>query len=126
MQIHDMPHKERIDLVRFSYNRYFFSGPEKKMFFGGGVGGNIILFNDKLKDWASDRGISLKDGLNGLGRLFLGFKIREFPFNKTVYPIVFRVDAMISPPYKFGGELGHAGDRLKLTEITAGISFSIE
>lgn len=126
MVLHDMPAKERIDLVRFSINRYYFSGPEKKIFYGGGLGGNIILFNNALKDWGKLHSLSLKDGVNGLGRVFVGMKFSEFRFGKTTYPVVFRADAFFSPPYRFGGNVGKAGEELMLTEITAGISFSIE
>ena len=124
--IEKMPHHERIDRIRFSFNRYYFTGRERRIFYGGGLGGNIILFNHELKDWAVANNLSLKDGVNGLGRLFFGYKFSEFTFNKWTYPVVFRVDAIISPAYKFGGNLGEAGDRLELNEITAGLSLGIE
>ena len=124
--IKNMPHHERIDRVQFSFNRYYFLGPDRKIFYGGGLGGNIILFNHDLKEWGTRNNINLKDGVNGLGRLFLGYKFREFTFNRWTYPIVFRVDATFSPAYKFGGNLGEAGDRLELTEIKAGLSLGIE
>lgn len=124
--IEKMPHHERIDRIRFSFNRYYFSGRERRIFYGGGLGGNIILFNHELKDWATANNLSLKDGVNGLGRLFFGYKFSEFTFNKWTYPVVFRVEAIISPAYKFGGNLGEAGDRLELNEITAGLSLGIE
>lgn len=128
MQIFNMPHKERIDVIRCSFNRYYYSGQEKKIFYGFGLGGNILLFNSNLKDWGAERGLSLKDGVNGLGRLFGGYKVAEVqvPFLKTKYPVVVRFDAIFSPTYKFGGYLGAAGDRLKLTEFSVGLGFSIE
>ncbi|MBF0407945.1 MAG: hypothetical protein HQM10_11360 [Candidatus Riflebacteria bacterium] len=126
MFIKDMPNKERIDRVQFTINRYYFTSPAKKFFYGGGLGGNFIFFNKGLKDWGKERSIDLKDGINGLARLFIGWKISEFKFLKTVYPLVFRVDASFSPPYKFGGTLGRAGEEIKLTQIFAGLSFSIE
>lgn len=126
MQIYNMPHKERIDLIRFSLNRYFFLGSDKKIFYGGGLGGNVVLFSNKLKDWANQRKFSVKDGVNGLGRVFCGYKIRDYEFMGELYPIVLRFDAVFSPPYRFGGPLGDAGEKLKLTEVTFGIAFSIE
>jgi len=125
--IYDMPHKERIDRIQFSFNRYYYSGKEKKLFYGAGAGGNVILFSQKLKDWGKKfADLDLHDGVAGLCRVFLGYKLSEFKLGRTVYPIVFRVDGYFSPPYKFGAVLGHAGEELKLTEINAGISFSIE
>lgn len=126
MEIVDMPHHERIDRIRCLINRYYFAGRERRFFYGAGLGGNIILFNDDLKDWAKTRGISLQDGVHGAGRLFLGYKLREIRFMKKLYPVVARLDAHISPDYKFGGYLGRAGDRLELSEIKLGLSFSIE
>ncbi|MBF0500883.1 MAG: hypothetical protein HQM09_12165 [Candidatus Riflebacteria bacterium] len=122
----DMPHKERIDRIQFSFNRYYFTGPEKRSFYGGGLGGNIILFNQSLKSWGKDRALDLKDGVNGLGRVFLGYKWREIRFLGETYPVVLRVDGIFSPSYEFGGNLGRAGDKLNLTEIRGGLSFSIE
>lgn len=124
--IKEMPNRERIDRVQFSFNRYYFTGPERKIFYGGGLGGNIILFSHDLKTWGTRNNINLKDGVNGLGRLFFGYKFSEFKFNRWTYPVVFRVDAMFSPAYKFGGLLGEAGDRLELSEIKAGLSLGIE
>lgn len=124
--IKNMPNRERIDRVQFSFNRYYFTGPNHKIFYGGGLGGNIILFNHDLKDWGTRNNINLKDGVNGLGRLFLGYKFSQFTFNRWTYPVVFRVDATFSPAYKFGGILGEAGDRLELNEIQAGLSLGIE
>ncbi len=127
LEIYDMPHRERIDRVQCCYNRYFFSGPERRLFYGAGVGGNIVLFNQKLKDWGTEHGnIDLKDGVNGLGRVFVGYKVSEFTFGRTTYPVVVRVDGFFSPPYRFGGTLGRAGDELELTEIKADVAFSIE
>lgn len=127
MVLDDMPHRERIDLIRCSFNFYRFPQNNKKVFYGAGVGGNVVLFNEKLKDWAkTHRNIDLKDGVNGLGRLFLGCKLQDFTFANKVYPVVARVDAFFSPPYRFGASLHRAGEELKLTEVTFGISFSIE
>lgn len=126
MEIYAMPHKERIDRIRCLFNRYYFSGPRKLIFYGFGVGGNIVLFNDRLKDWAKTRGISLRDGVLGTGRLFVGYKLRDFTFLKKTYPVVVRVDGHFSQDYKFGGELGRAGTRLDLSEIRLGLNFSIE
>ncbi len=126
MVLKNMPHKERIDQLRFSFNRYYYSGRDRKVFYGAGLGGNAILFNRELKDWGNANGLSLKDGINGLGRLFAGFKFSEFKFNNKVYPLVLRADAFISPDFKFGGNVGEAGDRIKLTEFQIGIAFSIE
>jgi len=127
MEIFNMPHRERIDRVQCCYNRYWYNGPEKRIFFGGGFGGNIILFNQKLKDWAkANAKVNLKDGVNGLGRVFAGYKVSEFKFGKTVFPVVIRVDGFFSPPYKFGATIGRAGDQLKLTEVKADVALSIE
>ncbi|MBF0545163.1 MAG: hypothetical protein HQM08_12045 [Candidatus Riflebacteria bacterium] len=126
MLIQNMPNKERIDRVQFTFNHYFFTSPKKNVFYGAGVGGNFIFFSQSLKNWAHDRNINLKDGINGLGRIFLGCKVGEFKLFKTVYPLVIRVDAAFSPPYKFGGTLGKAGDQIKLTEVYGGLGFSIE
>ncbi len=127
MEIFDMPHRERIDRVQCLYNRYYFAGPDRRLFFGAGVGGNIVLFSQKLKDWAKQNGtIDLKDGVNGLGRVFVGYKVSQIALGKKTYPIVVRVDGFFSPDYKFGGTLGRAGDRLDLTEIKADVGLSIE
>lgn len=127
MVLHDMPDRERIDRIRFTFNIYQFPKGNRQFFYGGGLGGNIVLFNDALKDWAKkNRSIDLQDGVNGLGRLFIGYKLRDFTFGKKVYPVVARVDAYFSPPYRFGASLHRAGDELKLSEITFGINFSIE
>ncbi len=126
MLIKDMPHKERIDHLRCSINRYYYAGKDKKIFYGGGIGGNVILFNDKLKEYAQARKLHLRDGVNGLARVFAGYKVTDFQFGKATYPVVLRVDAFFSPPYKFGGEIGQAGNQLRLTEVVGGISFSIE
>jgi hypothetical protein len=126
MEIYGMPHKERIDRVRCLYNRYYFS-KNRTLFYGAGVGGNLIFFNRKLKDWAKTKqNLELKDGVNGLGRVFVGYKLRDFAFRGKTYPVVARVDGFFSPDYRFGGTLGAAGDRLDLTEIRGGINFSIE
>lgn len=125
--IRHMPDNVRIDRIRFSFNRYYYSGSEKKIFYGAGLGGHLVLFNRALKDWAKvNRGLDLKDGLNALGRVFFGYKLHEITFGKTVYPVVLRFDAFLSPDYKFAGELGRAGEKLRLTEFKLGISFSIE
>ena len=127
MQLHDMPHKERIDRIRCTFNRYQFLGKDRRMFYGAGLGGNIILFNKQLKDWGKRyRNIGVQDGVNGLVRLFGGYKVSEFTLGKTVYPIVLRIDAFFSPPYRFGASLHKAGEELTLSEVTAGINFSIE
>jgi len=126
MQLADFPHKERIDRIRFSFNRYFYSGKDLRLFFGTGVGGNVILFNDKLKEYGRTNNLNLRDGVNGLGRVFVGYKVSEVEFNKVKYPVVLRVDSFFSPAYKFGGNLGKAGDKLKLSEVIGGVSFSVE
>jgi hypothetical protein len=126
MVIHGLSNKERIDVIRFLYNRYYYFGREKRVFGGVGVGGNALMFSRELKDWAMLRKIDLKDGLSGLGRVAFGYKFSQFKFGKKVYPLVVRIDGYFSPPYRFGGNLGAAGDKLKLTEITGGLSFSIE
>ncbi|HNV68769.1 MAG TPA: hypothetical protein PKO06_03665 [Candidatus Ozemobacteraceae bacterium] len=126
MEVVDMPKHERIDRIRCLINRYYFTGRERRFFYGAGLGGNIVLFNDDLKDWAKSRGLSLEDGVHGAGRVFVGYKIREVRFMKKLYPVVARIDAHISPDYKFGGILGRAGDRLELSEIKFGLNFSIE
>ncbi|RCK78666.1 MAG: hypothetical protein OZSIB_1193 [Candidatus Ozemobacter sibiricus] len=127
MEIFDMPHRERIDRVQCLYNRYYFAGHERRLFYGAGVGGNIVLFNQKLKDWAKQhRNIDLQDGVNGLGRLFVGYKVSQITLGKKVYPVVVRVDGFFSPDYRFGGTLGRAGDRLELSEIKADVGLSIE
>lgn len=120
-----MKNDERIDRVQFSFNRYYYKGP--KIFYGGGVGGNIILFTDGLKDLGkTGYKLDLKDGVNGLFRAFAGYKIRDFTFGKYKFPLVARVDAIYSPPYEFGGDLAGCGDRIKLTEVTAGLALSVE
>lgn len=125
--IRDMPKKERIDRIRFSYNRYQYAGSRKQFFYGGGVGGHIILFTRKLKDWAQENvALDLKDGVNGLGRVFCGYKLREISIGKTVYPVVLRVDGFFSPAYEYGGRLGRAGEKLNLTEVKVALAFSIE
>lgn len=126
MEVVDMPEHERIDRIRCLINRYYFSGPERRFFYGAGVGGNIVLFNNDLKDWAKARGFALKDGVQGAGRVFVGYKIREVRFMGKLYPVVARVDAHISPDYNFGGNLGRAGNQLELSEIKFGLNFSIE
>lgn len=126
MVISDMPHNERIDRIRCLINRYYFAGRNRRFFYGAGLGGNIILFNDDLKDWAKARGLTLEDGVHGAGRLFAGYQVREIRFMKKLYPVVIRVDAHISPDYKFGGTLGRAGDRLELSEIKLALNFGIE
>jgi hypothetical protein len=126
MLIKDMPHKERIDRVQFSFNRYYYTGEDKRSFYGAGIGGNIILFNQALKDWGKERSIDVQDGVNGLGRVFFGHKLSEIKFLGETYPIVARVDGIFSPPYEFGGNLGEAGTRLTFTEVRGGLSFSIE
>ncbi|MBI3037998.1 hypothetical protein HYY75_02950 [bacterium] len=126
MRIVKMPNHERIDRIQCSFNRYFFGGRKKNIFYGFGAGGNVILFNKKLHEWGKQRKIFLSDGVNGLGRLFAGYKLRDISVGKTKYPLVFRVDGLFSPPYRFGGELGRAGDKLKLSEVTANFAFSIE
>ena len=127
MQIHDMPHKERIDIIRCSFSKYFFTNPSRTAFFGVGLGGNVILFNQKCKDWAKQNAkIDLKDGVNGLGRFFLGYRLSTFTFGKTEYPVVARFDAFICPDYNFGGRLGHAGEKLELSEYKVGVNFSYE
>ncbi|HNW35805.1 MAG TPA: hypothetical protein PKM25_12780 [Candidatus Ozemobacteraceae bacterium] len=120
-----MKNDERIDRVQFSFNRYYRNGP--RIFYGGGIGGNVILFTQALKDLAKTQyKLALKDGVNGLGRIFAGYKIRDFSFGKYKFPLVARVDAIFSPAYEFGGELGRSGDKMKLTEITGGLALSIE
>jgi len=120
-----MRNDERIDRVQFSFSRYYYSGP--KIFYGAGVGGNIILFTDGLKDLAKTRyNLDVKDGVNGLGRVFAGYKLRDFSFGKYKFPLTLRIDAVFSPDYKFGGEMGRAGDKIELTEITGGFAFSVE
>lgn len=120
-----MRNDERIDRVQFSFNRYYYNGP--RIFYGGGLGGNVILFTQALKDIAKDRHkLDLKDGVNGLARVFAGYKIRDFKFGKYRFPLVARVDAVFSPDYKFGGELAQSGDKIKLTEVTGGLALSIE
>ncbi|MBP7633071.1 hypothetical protein KBA41_02795 [Candidatus Ozemobacteraceae bacterium] len=120
-----MKNDERIDRVQFSFNRYYYNGP--KIFYGGGVGGNIILFTDALKDLGKARyNLDLKDGVNGLFRAFAGYKIRDFKFGKYKFPLVARVDAIYSPPYEFGGDLAASGNKIKLTEVTAGLALSVE
>ncbi|MFZ2959169.1 MAG: hypothetical protein WA705_19970 [Candidatus Ozemobacteraceae bacterium] len=126
MIIKDMPHKERIDHIKFSFNRYYFTGKNKRSFYGAGIGGNIILFNQALKDWGKERSIDLKDGVNGLGRVFIGHKLSEIKFMGDTYPVVVRVDGILSPPYDFGGNLGQAGNRLTFTEVRAALNFSVE
>ncbi|HEY9069394.1 MAG TPA: hypothetical protein VIV61_04000 [Candidatus Ozemobacteraceae bacterium] len=116
---------ERIDRVQFSFSRYYYSGP--RIFYGAGVGGNIILFTEGLKDLAKARyNLDVKDGVNGLGRVFAGYKLRDFTFGKYKFPLTLRIDAVFSPDYKFGGEMGRAGDKIELTEITGGFAFSVE
>ncbi|OQA09646.1 MAG: hypothetical protein BWY66_00475 [bacterium ADurb.Bin374] len=120
-----MKNDERIDRVQFSFNRYYYNGP--KIFYGGGVGGNIILFTDALKDLGKARyNLDLKDGVNGLCRAFAGYKIRNFRFGKYTFPLVARVDAIYSPAYEFGGDLAASGNKIKLTEVTAGLALSVE
>lgn len=126
MVLKGTPRSERIDRVRLGFNRYYFTGKDKRIFFGGGIGANVILFNDDLKKYGDANKLNLKDTVRGLGRVFVGYKISKVKVFNTEYPIVFRVDAFGSPDYKFGGELARAGDRLKLTEVTAGLGFSIE
>lgn len=120
-----MRNDERIDRIQFSFNRYYYKGP--RIFYGGGIGANVILFTQPLKDIAKDRhNLSLKDGVNGLGRVFAGYKIRDLTFGKYKFPLVLRVDAVFSPAYEFGGELGQSGNKIKMTEITGGLALSIE
>jgi len=126
LRIYDMPDHERIDRLQFTYNRYQYAGAARRFFYGAGVGGNVILYNRNLKDWAAARGIALRDGVTGLGRVFAGYVLRQVRFLKYRYPLVFRVEAVITPDVKFGGELGRAGHRLETSEIRAGLSFSVE
>lgn len=127
MLIHDMPHKERIDRIQCSFNRYYYIDKQKKVFVGAGVGGNIVLFSEKLKDWArTNAKVNLRDGINGLGRVMAGYKIRDIPFGKWKFPLVVRADAFFSPPYRFGAALGDAGEKLKLTEAKIGLALSVE
>ena len=88
---------------------------------------DFSLFTDGLKDLGKTRyNLDLKDGVNGLFRAFVGYKIRDFAFGKYKFPLVARVDAIYSPPYEFGGDLAGCGDRIKLTEVVAGLALSVE
>lgn len=126
MLIHDMPNKERIDRIQSSYNFYFFPR-SRKHYYGVGIGANIILFSNKLKEWAlANRNKELKNGVHPFMRFIVGHKITDFKFNNFKYPLYLRLEHTISPAYKFHTELGKAGDKLELTEFRASISIYIE